>query len=163
MMFPQSTDAMRAQIKKFQQNLKRARNMAGNMAVRHFKESFRNEGFTDQSLEKWTEVQRRIPGTLAYETATGAARTRGILRGKGIMVNSIKVLQSSEYKVVIGVAGVPYAPYHNDGAKWTQRKVFGKPMREAKAVEIPKRQFIGNSKVLEQNIDKRLGEAWAQS
>jgi len=156
-------DAMQKQRKKFEQNLKRARNMAGNMAVRHFKESFRNEGFTDQSLEKWTEVQRRIPGTLAYETTTGAARTRGILRGKGIMVNSIKVLQSSEYKVVIGVAGVPYAPYHNEGAKWTQRKLLGRVLKEPKQVEIPKRQFIGNSQTLEQNIETRLGEAWDRS
>lgn len=156
-------DAMQKQRKKFEQNLKRARNMAGNMAVRHFKESFRNEGFTDMALEKWTEVQRRIPGTLAYETATGAARTRGILRGKGIMVNSIKVLQSSEYKVVIGVAGVPYAPYHNDGAKWTQRKAFGRVLKEPKQVEIPKRQFIGNSQTLEQKIETRLGEAWDRS
>ena len=156
-------DSMKKQQKKFQQNLKRARNMAGNMAVRHFKESFRNEGFTDTALEKWTEVQRRIPGTLAYETATGAARTRGILRGKGIMVNSIKVLQSSEYKVVIGVAGVPYAPYHNDGAKWTQRKLFGRELKEPKQVEIPQRQFIGNSQTLEQKIETRLGEAWDRS
>ena len=156
-------DALEKQRKRFEQNLKRARNMAGNMAVRHFKDSFRNEGFTDQSLEKWTEVQRRIPDTLAYEVATGAARTRGILRGKGIMVNSIKVLQSTGYKVVIGVAGVPYAPYHNFGAKWTQRKLFGRVLKEPKQVEIPQRQFIGNSQVLEEKIEKRLGEAWAQS
>lgn len=156
-------DAWNKQQKKFQQNLKRARGMAGTMAVRHFKESFRNEGFTDTALEKWTEVQRRIPGTLAFETATGAARSRGILRGKGIMVNSIKVLQSSEYRVVVGVAGVPYAPYHNFGAKWTQRSIFGKQLKEPKQVEIPQRQFIGNSQVLEEKIEKRLGEAWAQS
>ena len=151
------------QRKRFEKNLKRARGIAGNSAVRHFRDSFRNEGFTDESLEKWAEVKRRIPGTLAYETATGAARSRGILRGTGKMSKAVKVLQSSEYKVVIGVEGIPYAPYHNFGAKWTQRSIFGRPLKKPIQVEIPQRQFIGNSKKLENAITERLGEAWAQS
>jgi phage gpG-like protein len=151
------------QKKRFEKNLKRARGIAGNSAVRHFRDSFRNEGFTDNGLEKWTEVQRRIPDTLAYETATGAARTRGILRKTGRLSKSIKVIKSTQYTVVIGVEGVPYAPYHNEGAKWTQRSIFGRPLKQPIQVEIPKRQFIGNSKKLESEITKRLGEAWAQS
>ena len=153
------------QRKRFERKLKRARGIAGNSAVRHFRDSFRNEGFTDETLEKWKQVQRKIPGTLAYELATGAARSRGILRGpgRGRLSKSVKVLESSEYKVVVGVEGVPYAPYHNYGVTWSQRSLFGRQLKKVLRVEIPKRQFIGNSKKLENAITERLGEAWAQS
>lgn len=151
------------QRKRFDAKLKRARGIAGNSAVRHFRDSFRNEGFTDDSLEKWKEVKRRIPDTLAYDLATSAARSRGILRGTGKMSKSIKVIKSTQYTVVIGVEGIPYAPYHNEGAKWSQRSLFGRPLKQPIQVEIPKRQFIGNSKKLELEISKQLGLAWAQS
>jgi hypothetical protein len=36
-----------------------AKDIMGTEAVEHFRESFKNEGFTDEQLEKWPEVERR--------------------------------------------------------------------------------------------------------
>jgi hypothetical protein len=146
MSFNNLNDAFRKQQKKFKANEQRAFKKAGLMAVRHFRESFRNEGFTDDGLSKWDNVQRRMPKTNAYKYATPSARTRGILRGKGILANSVKTISVSPVQIVVGVQGLKYAARHNDGLDG-----------------MPKRQFIGNSKVLEQRIDKLMLEAWGQS
>jgi hypothetical protein len=146
MSFNSLGDAFKKQQKKFKANQQRNFKKAGLMAVRHFRESFRNEGFTDNGLEKWTEVNRRKPETKAYKYAKPAARTRGILRGKGILANSVKVISTSPTQIVVGVQGLKYAARHNDGLDG-----------------MPKRQFIGNSKVLEQKIDKLMLQAWGQS
>jgi hypothetical protein len=47
-------------IKKIQIYLNdRVFEVVGNEAVRHYKKSFRNEGFTDSKLTKWEKVKRR--------------------------------------------------------------------------------------------------------
>lgn len=155
--------AAEAHAKKFEAALKRSRKQAGQSAVRHFRESFRNEGFTDEGLDKWAQVQRKIPETSAYETATRAQRSRGILRGRGILANSVKVLNESGFKVTIGVAGLKYAAVHNDGAELSRSKIFGRQTRKPFTVVIPKRQFIGNSRVLERKITTQLLKTWEQS
>ena len=178
------------QRKRFEKNLKRARGIAGNSAVRHFRDSFRNEGFTDESLEKWDPVKRAETGR------TKAQRSRGILRKTGKLSKSIKVIESKEYKVVVGVEGITYAEVHNNGFRGIvnvrphkrqniiRAKVQGgftgtANKRKTQTIEllgsrvnvkgysyrqnIPQRQFIGNSFKLENTIQERLGEAWAQS
>jgi phage gpG-like protein len=125
----------------------------GNMAKRHFRQNFINEGFTDTVNEKWKEVQRRIPGTRAYKYPKKkglSRRRRGILRGKGsgVLMRSVDVQRASFDAIVVGTKGVEYAAIHNDGL---MGNAFGKYK-----FKMPKRQFIGNSKQLERAIEKRI-------
>lgn len=42
------------------------KNILGLEAVNYYKESFQNEGFTDESLNPWKNVQRRNPASKWY-------------------------------------------------------------------------------------------------
>lgn len=120
----------------------------GILAKNFFKKSFRDEGFTDKKVTKWTEVKRRQD-----KTGRGAGASRKILTGE------TKALQDSiEYNTtrdgVEITSDVVYAQIHNEG---------GKAGRNGSAT-IPKRQFIGESDELNRQftdeitkvIDKRL-------
>jgi len=131
---------MNERINKFERAKNRIPNIIGKMAQSHFKASFKNQGFTDQSLEKWQNVERRRPGTRAYKQATNADRTRAILVGSptknpGVRLkDSIRIMRA-DWNVVVIATDVKYAETHNDGV-WTS----------------PKRQFMGESEVLNNRI-----------
>lgn len=102
---------------------------------RHFKRSFHDEGFTDERLEKWPDVKRR---THPPKSQVGKASSRRkILTGEtGDLGNSLEWDAMPE-----GVkfsSDLPYAQVNNEG---------GQAGRGRKA-RIPKRQFVGPSKVL---------------
>lgn len=146
-------------------------------AVNHFKESFDNEGFTNESLQKWPEVKRRKNKT------RGADAMRKILTGPtGALGNSIEY-DKQPGKVVISAnpmnrgADENYARIHNDGgtinhpggtayfitkdklaAFVSNEKASGRnlPRTKPHPITIPKRQFIGNSKVLNQKIVDKI-------
>ncbi len=99
----------------------------GNMAQRHFVKSFRDGGFTDAALDPWEQRKNKTQNTRAILVKTGHLR------------NSIRVRVATFQKIEIGSYGVPYAEYHNTGAG-----------------RLPKRQFIGRSKVLEKKIKARI-------
>lgn len=42
------------------------KDIVGKEAVDHFKESFQNEGFTDETLNPWKDVKRRDPASPWY-------------------------------------------------------------------------------------------------
>jgi hypothetical protein len=42
------------------------KDILGVEAVNHFKESFQNEGFTDETFNPWEDVQRRNPSSKWY-------------------------------------------------------------------------------------------------
>ncbi len=42
------------------------KDILGNEAVNHYKESFQNEGFTDEVLNPWKDVKRRDPSSPWY-------------------------------------------------------------------------------------------------
>jgi phage gpG-like protein len=119
--------------------------IVGVEAVNHFTESFQNEGFTDETLVKWQEVKRRSDP----KRPDRAAATRKILSGKtGDLGRSI------EYKARPGEVVVSsdtmrvgsdkdYASAHNEGTTTAGR---------GNSTTIPKRQFMGRSKVLEEKI-----------
>lgn len=121
--------------------------IVGIEAVNHFQDSFQNEGFTDVSLERWVEVKRR------QGKGKGADATRKILTGRtGALHDSI------EYKVEPGKvtvsanpqnvgAGVNYAAVHNFGVTDAGRK---------RNTVIPKRQFLGESQVLNKKIQDQI-------
>lgn len=86
---------------------------------RHFDRAFQSEGLDNY---RWHEVQRRIPGTYAYNhwrnVVTGG-RERKILTGEtGDLRESVKNSESVvTFNMIKLVADVPYASYHNDPPK----------------------------------------------
>jgi len=139
-------------LKEKEQQLKKAMEKTipekvANKAVLHFKKSFQNEGFTDSDLEKWKEVQRRIPGTKTYNAVVKKHQrdtSRGILTGRTANLGrSIKA--THEPGKVTVFSDVPYAAAHNEGTTNAGRN---------RNVTIPKRQFIGKSETLEKEIER---------
>jgi len=137
-------------------------------SVNHFKESFENQGFTDSSLQKWDEVERRKPespwygfkykGTAkrpgrksrrkgGYTHYSPAATSRQILSGEtGNLMNGIRWRKNGR-RVEI-TANTEYAQLINEGG---QMKVFGKHI-----TTMPQRQFMGKSKALNKKIEAKI-------
>lgn len=128
---------LRESINRKIRNLKDAKTkipvLVSNNSKNFFLQSFRNQGFTDNSLEKWQKRDNRA------RRSSG----RAILVDTGALRRSIKVSQSSFNKIVI-TSNLPYAAVHNYGLKAGRGRGF----------KMPKRKFMGNSKKLnQQNID----------
>jgi phage gpG-like protein len=91
--------------------------------LKHFTDSFRNEGFTDETLERWKERKNNKKS-----------------RGRAILVQSAKLSRSIDAivrndGVTFVSRGVVYAEIHNTG---------GRAGRLLKAI-IPQRKFMGKS------------------
>ncbi len=137
--------------------------IAGTEAENHFKESFDNEGFTDSSLEKWKSVKRtdknsgwygfqykskqKRPGRKSKKgsiTNFSKARTKApVLSGDTQELMNAITYQRRGWALVFGNPK-EYAKIINDGGKM---KIFGKH-----GATMPSRKFMGNSKVLEDQI-----------
>lgn len=115
------------------------RRIIGVEAVRHFKKSFHDEGFTDKALVKWKDVKRR---TSPRKSQVGKASSkRKILTGEtGDLGDSLDWTASGQGVVIS--SDVPYAQVHNDGLRAGRGKGF----------KMPKRQFVGKSEVLVNKI-----------
>lgn len=100
----------------------------GQRAERFFQLSFTKEGFTDKGFDKWSKRKKE----------TRLSRGKKILSATGDLKNSIRVTKVSKNKVIVSSLGVSYADFHNSGQG--QKK----------------RQFIGNSEVLERGLQKRI-------
>ena len=152
--------------------------IAGKMAVDEFRENFRRQGFRNNGITPWPDVRRRDKSSpwdgfqykgerrtsVRYirDRKTGktrrsktqrklnfsnAATRRGILIGPGAnLMNSISVRERSPSQVIVGT-DLPYAEVHNEGG---YIRVFGKAVRK-----LPKRQFIGESRELMDEIEKK--------
>ncbi len=120
-------------IKELEQAKRTLPAVIGNMAKRHFVQSFRDGGFTDVSLEPW---QARKTKDKSDRRTT---KTRAILVKTGHLRGSIRVRVANFNLIEIGAYGVPYAVFHNTGA--------GKQ---------PKRKFIGSSATLSRKIMARI-------
>lgn len=106
------------------------KNDGGRLAVNHFKGNFRLQGFLDSAVDPWK--RRKLADT---KRRSG----RGILIDTGTLKNNIRVLGAPGNRVIIGTRGIKYAKRHNEGL-----------------AKMPKRQFIGNSKILEGKIHKSI-------
>jgi phage gpG-like protein len=121
--------------------------IVGIEAVKHYQEGFINEGFTDKSLERWQEVKRRMG------KGKGADASRKILTGRtGLLHDSIEYTVKPGSVVVSANptnagAGFNYAPVHNFGVNNAGR---------ARNATIPKRQFVGESEVLNKTIQDQI-------
>ena len=89
-------------------------------AVKHFKKSFRDGGFTDDRLSPW--AKRKRPNRADKRTR----KRRAILVDSGDLRKSIKRQKVTWRTIVVGSRGVSYAKYHNRPHRgMTQRKFIG--------------------------------------
>jgi phage gpG-like protein len=119
------------EFKKFKQTAPRA---VGEITANFFQDNFTKQGFDDNGVNPWTNVQRRMSGTDAYKYPKKkdlGRRTRAILVKSGRMRRDIRVRQATWNRTTIATM-VKYASYHNEGTK-----------------NIPKRKFMGHSRSLE--------------
>jgi phage gpG-like protein len=114
--------------------------IAGVEAVNHFKENFQIEGFDEPNA--WQEVKRRQNPTRPDH----AAASRKILTGEtGNLGRSIQY-EAQEGQATV-FSDVVYADAHNEGTNTAGRN---------RNISIPKRQFIGESKKLDEKIEKEI-------
>lgn len=158
----------------FQEKLRNAKDFIDNDATtiigieakNHFRESFLNEGFTDKSLDKWASrkskrLDKNDSKLLTYSGELGDSIDFRV-EGDTVIISSDK----------------QYAQIHNEGGIITvtdkMKKFFWakhyeaaeagaddiasqfKNLALAKQIKIEKRQFIGNSEVLNQAITNKL-------
>lgn len=117
----------------------------------HFERSWDNEGFTDTSLVKWPK--RKEPVKLGKK---GKKRWQDKNAGRKLLVSHLADTRGAHLKDSIQVevkedrvifsTDKPYAEVHNEGGRAGRGKGFN----------MPKRQFIGPSKMLDGNIKKKI-------
>ena len=112
----------------------------GTKAVNFFKDSFRKGGFTDTSFKQWTPRWKR----LTRDRISRTIRERANLIKSSDLFNAVRIIRANFNQIVLGTRGIRYAARHNEG----QTDRLGRKM--------PKRQFIGRSRKLEADIEKRI-------
>ena len=136
----------------------------GGEAEKFYKKSFRDEGFTDKSLEKWKDVKRRTnprPSQRKKASSSGSRKfvsPEGVeTSGQAILTNSGYLGESIKYEVT-----PPYIVIHasgkgDDGGKIAQvHNEGGKAGRKSKQFDMPQRQFIGKSATLKNLITEEI-------
>ena len=132
-------------------------------SVIFFKESFVNEGWTDGALTKWKKSSTPLAG-------------KRTLYKSGKLMQSIRKLEATDQRLVV-IADSDHAEIHNEGGYitvteqmkryfWVQHLKFKKRNKKkaefckfmalkkvGSKVKIDKRQFIGESRTLMQNLD----------
>jgi len=150
---------LKAKIRAMAQLKNKLPRQLGNQALNHFRQSFRDGGFTDSTLEPWQLPKRKqknekgtrylYSGRASWDQAgkytgfTRADRTRATLVQSGALRSSIRVLRTAPGQIVIG-SDLKYAKVHNTGGK---TKNGGK---------MPKRQFVGDSRNLNAGMKKKV-------
>lgn len=125
--------------------------LAGDIAVNHFKENFDKEGFVDNGLKPWPEVERRKTESPWYGFAPQNKKQFSQTRAADPILKDSNELFEATYYDVTGKGEVavindkPYAQVHNEGGT---AYIFGK-----KAFQMPQRKFIGHSKELDDKIE----------
>ena len=114
----------------------------GNVAKNFFLATFRKGGFTDVGFKRWKQRRKRL----------GRGRTSPTLKEAATLVQTGKLKRSirvrpATFKLTRIFTNVVYAGIHNFGL---QGLAFGKHQ-----FKMPKREFIGNSKVLEKELERR--------
>ena len=124
-------------------------------AVNYYKSSFDNEAWEGN---KWPDVKRRDPNSpwygFEYQAQTGGKKnfkptrtTAKILHGENEELRKAITYRKKPGKVIVSNEK-SYATVHNNGET---AKVFGKH-----SFKMPKRQFIGNSDKLNNNIRDKI-------
>lgn len=156
-------------IKKLQNFIRNdAPRIVGIEAIKHFKKSFRDEGFTDEVFRPWVPAKRKSKGNGKYAN-------RPTLTQSGALGDAFS------YDVDLNTVYIkndrPYAEIHNEGGfilasqsvkahkRWVRtsrggREVEVRPHVRQQRTHMPKRQFMGRSATLTKTIitqlDKRI-------
>lgn len=115
----------------------------GKEAKNFFLQAFRKGGFTDISFKRWIPRRKR----LAKGRTSATIKEAATLQKRGTLRRSIKVRPATFRKIRI-FTNLVYAAIHNFGLKGL---AFGKA-----SFTMPKREFIGNSKVLERKLERTV-------
>ncbi len=142
------------------------------IAVRFFKERFREQAWLDSTKDKWQARKRQ---------ERGKRNNRGILMDTGRLKRSIRKGPVNHERAIIyaGGTGIKYARIHNEGGrvsgsftvKQHNRKQFERNRKGRKETvkahkvkahtrkvnfTMPKRQFIGASRTLDKRLQLKL-------
>ena len=126
-------------LKEFETDITNMVTDMGNIAYNHTMESFRNQGYTDNTLQRWQSRKRNERGRgqrgLLIGLGTGTSGLRGSYRKvrRGLLTISI-----TNSKVYSGV--------HNEGLMAGRGSGF----------KMPERRMIGDSEKKKKNIEKKL-------
>jgi phage gpG-like protein len=157
-------------MEKSSQAIKDMVTIMGVYAINHYKRSFTNGGFTDESLKRWQPRQRNRDN-----------EGRAILVKTGRLKRSLVAIKMGAYKVRVQ-SNVPYALIHNEGGKIKKHGSYKKlyfdennklaktrTARQRKAIHhgtisyvekhtitMPQRQFVGYSGILAYKIEAAL-------
>lgn len=101
--------------------------------LNHSKQAFRNQGFTDKTLDPWKSRKR------PNKADRNNPRTRAILIDSGALRRSLMKKKATFREIRIGSYGIPYASRHNRG-------LHG----------MPQRQFIGHSAKLNKKLSNSI-------
>ena len=115
----------------------------GKIAKNFFLEAFRKGGFTDVGFKRWKQRRKRLGRGRTSPTLKEAAT----LVKTGTLRRSIKVRPATFRRTRI-FTNLVYAAIHNFGL---QGLAFGK-----NPFKMPEREFIGNSRVLEKKLERRI-------
>ena len=115
----------------------------GALARKFFLDSFKKGGFTDVGFKRWKRRRKRLPKGRTSPTLREAAT----LQKSGTLRDSIKV-RPATFKRTRIFTNLVYAAIHNFGL---QGLAFGKH-----PFKMPQREFIGNSRVLEKKLERRI-------
>ena len=150
-----------AHLEQYKEQLNKSVEAMGVIAVNHFTKSFKDGGFTDETLETWKPRKR---------TERSRLGNRAILVKSGRLRRSLRSRRKGGFAVVIST-DVPYAQIHNEGGtinkkerehilnfnkkggfqrQRTERQraktsYAQKVIMSAHTIKMPKRQFIGYS------------------
>lgn len=119
--------------------LKSLKDEVKQMAISHFKKSFDIEGFNDSPVKKWKPLKRK---------RSQPYTNNKILTKTGKLKNSLRSRSYVGSRVwwVDIYSNVEYASVHNEGLRSGRGRGF----------KMPKRQFMGNSRILDKKIQTRI-------
>lgn len=153
--------------------------IAGKLAVDFYKNSFRNQGFTDKTLKKWQPSKRTL-----YQDKYASSQYGTLLSSKNELMESITY--RAEQGFVIILSDKEYAEIHNEGGPvninvkvtpkmrkfaWAKHYKADKNSEEADKWKglaltkknilnikftMPQRQFIGESERLNEQIVEKI-------
>lgn len=145
---------------------------AGNAALNLFKDSWRRQGFIDQRFERWPKRRNDADG-----------KGRAVLMQSGALRRSLRLRTGDTWFEIS--TDVPYARAHNEGETIEQtvtprqRRFFWAMHAKARrtgdgpqaamwrafalsqklTIKMPKRQFMGRSRLLERRIGMHVERA----
>jgi hypothetical protein len=154
-----------AVIKDFEQRmkgvLKTLPKLAGNELVNFAKDNFKRQGFLGESLQLWRPRKQKTKWGITPRN-----------NGRAILVDTAKLKRANriaraDWQAIIFNNSMPYARAHNEGLRIGLIQQVKAHTRKRKAVSVnvkahkrrvmmnlPKRQFIGDSPYLRRNIHR---------